>query len=229
MGLNESSSDAQAQYSSKYQDKLSSTPKGEVAILSFASLSLVTSSTKEQVKRILTDFFTALVDVSRKTGKEARLVMKGFGTIHLFKNRELAFSYLDDSIDLANLDKKHTDLFLDRQKEREDLSFIDQASAVLSKGGGMAYSIRSSAMKSLSSVMTAPTNPSVRSSVIQSSRKSGYARSSYSTQSGGSRRLAPIRQDAAWVRYKKKNEAEAREREMRKSHSVSGTPNMADR
>ena len=84
-------------------------------------------------------------------------------------------------------------------------------------------------MQSLSSVMTAPTNPSVRSSVIQSSRKSGYARSSYSTQSGGSRRLAPIKQDAVWARYKKKNEEQARERELRKSQSVTaasihGTP-----
>jgi len=52
----------------------------------------VTSSTKEQVKRVLTDIFTALVDVSRKTGKEARLGMKGFGTLFLFKNRELAFN-----------------------------------------------------------------------------------------------------------------------------------------
>ena len=61
----------------------------------------MTSSTKEQVKRILTDFFTALVDVSRKTGKEARIKMKGFGTLYLFKNRELAFNPLDDSVDLA--------------------------------------------------------------------------------------------------------------------------------
>ena len=90
----------------------------------------------------------------------------------------------------------------------------------------MAYSVRSSAMNSLSSVMTAPTNPSVRSSVIQSSRKSGYARSSYSTQTGGSRRLAPIKQDAVWARYKKKNEEEAREREMKKSQSVHATPSQ---
>lgn len=40
--------------------------------------------------------------------------MKGFGTIHLFKNRELAFNPIDDSIDLANLDKKQSDLFMDR-------------------------------------------------------------------------------------------------------------------
>jgi len=33
-----------------------------------------------------------------------------------------------------------------RNKEREDLSFIDNASAVLSRGGGMSYSIKSSAL-----------------------------------------------------------------------------------
>ena len=136
----------------------------------------------------MTDIFTALVDVSRKTGKEARLTMKGFGTIYLFKNREIAFNPIDESVDLATLDKNNTTLFVERQKEREDLSFIDQASAILSRGGGMAYSVRSSAMKSLSSAMTAPTNPSVNSSVIQSSRKSGY-----STNTGRSRRLVPLK------------------------------------
>ena len=142
--------------------------------------------------------------------------MKGFGTIYLFKNREIAFNPIDESVDLATLDKNNTTLFVERQKEREDLSFIDQASAILSRGGGMAYSVRSSAMKSLSSAMTAPTNPSVNSSVIQSSRKSGY-----STNTGRSRRLAPLKQDLIWQKYKKKNAEQAREREMRKSQSVS--------
>jgi len=85
----------------------------------------VTNSTKEQVKRILTDFFTALVDVSRKTGKEARINIKGLGTIYLFKNRELAFNAVDESLDLGSLDKHNTTLFVERQREREDLSFID--------------------------------------------------------------------------------------------------------
>lgn len=106
--------------------------------------------------------------------------MKGFGTIHLFKNRELAFNPVDDSIDLGKI-AGNSGLFLERQKEREDLSYIDNASAILSRGGGQAFSMRSSAMNSLSSVMTAPTNPSVRSSVIQSSKNSGYARSAYSS------------------------------------------------
>ena len=101
-------------------------------------------------------------------------------------------------VDLATLDKSNTALFVERQREREDLSYIDQASAILSRGGGMSMSVRSSALRSLSSAMTAPTNPSVRSSIIQSSRHSGY-----STQS---RRLAPLKQDPLWAKYKKKNE-----------------------
>lgn len=121
--------------------------------------------------------------MSRKTGKEAQIKMKGFGMLYLFKNRELAFNPVDDSINLGAIDSANTGLFLARQKEREDLSFVDQASAVLSRGGGMAYSMRSSALRSLSSVMTAPTNPSVRSSAINSS---DY-RSSYSIGSKGSR------------------------------------------
>ena len=88
--------------------------KSELALISFASLSLVTSSTKDQVKRILTDLFTALVDVSRKTGKEAHIKMKDFGTLYLFKNRELAFNPLDESIDLGQLDNDSKSLFRER-------------------------------------------------------------------------------------------------------------------
>ena len=51
----------------------------------------------------MTDFFTALIDVSRKTKREARLNFKGFGTLYLFKNRELAFNPIDESVDLASL------------------------------------------------------------------------------------------------------------------------------
>lgn len=92
---------------------------------------------------------------------------------------------------------------------------------MLSVGGGKTFSVRSSAMASLQSVMTAPTNPSVTSSIVKSSRKSGYARSTHSTQTGGSRRqLAPIRQrDSAWLKYKQKNAQQALERQLAKSAS----------
>ena len=112
-----------------------------MAVLSFASLSMVTSQTKEVVRKILTDLFACLIETSRKTNKEARLKMKGFGTLYLFKNRELAFQEIDMSVDLGNLEKSNNmNLFLERQKEREDLSFIDQASAILSRGGGQSDS-----------------------------------------------------------------------------------------
>ena len=57
--------------------------------------------------------FTVLIDVSRKTGKEAQIKMKGFGTLYLFKNRELAFRPVDDSVDLGALDDSKS-LFLER-------------------------------------------------------------------------------------------------------------------
>ena len=105
-------------YSAKYQERLQSSAKSNQVVLSFASLSLVSNATKEQVKRFLTDIFTALIDVSRKTGKEARLSLRGFGTLYLFKNRELAFNPVDESINLAQLDafKANTsnDLFAER-------------------------------------------------------------------------------------------------------------------
>lgn len=57
------------------------------------------------------------------------------------------------------------DVFAARQAEREDLSFIDGASAVLSMGGGKAFSVRSSKLTKLS-VLTPPTNLSVASSAF---------------------------------------------------------------
>ena len=62
----------------------------------------------------MTDLFTALVDVSRKTGKEAHIKMKGFGMLYLFKNRELAFSPIDESVDLGAIDAGNNSLFLAR-------------------------------------------------------------------------------------------------------------------
>ena len=100
--------------------------------------------------------------------------MRGLGTIYLFKNRELAFEFNEDNMvgfmqkSGLNGTAAHNDIFLARQKQREDLSFIDSASAVLSVGGGRAYSIRSSTLKSLASVLTPPTNPSVASSAFRS-------------------------------------------------------------
>lgn len=169
-------------------------------MLSFASLSLVTSSSKDQAKRILTDIFAAMIETSRKTQKEARITLKGIGTLYVFKNRELAFNAIDESV--ANLEplagKKGTDIFLARQKEREDLSYIDNASAILSTGGGRSFSMRSSVMKTMS-MMTPCTNPSVASSAFRS-QKSTTMRSSFSSQNNKNKahRLNPLKSDMAW-------------------------------
>ena len=60
--------------------------------------------------------FAALIETSRKTQKEARINMKEIGTIFVFKNRELAFNTIDESI--GNLEplagRKGTDLFIAR-------------------------------------------------------------------------------------------------------------------
>ena len=88
---------------------------------------MVAGTQKDVARRVLTEFFGTLIELSRRTQKEARVKFRGLGTLHLFKNRELAFLFEDESIDLATIagTKVSNDLFLERQKEREDLSYID--------------------------------------------------------------------------------------------------------
>ena len=88
---------------------------------------MVAGTQKEMARRILTEFFASLIELSRRTQKEARIKFRGLGTLHLFKNRELAFLFEDESIDLATIagTKVSNNLFLERQREREDLSYID--------------------------------------------------------------------------------------------------------
>jgi len=80
------------------------------------------------------------------------------------------------------------------------MSFIDKASAVLSRGGGGTYSVRSSTLDKLS-IMTPPTNPSVRSSVF-GSHYSKQSTKIESTKSAKSRSLRPLKKDLVWQRYK---------------------------
>ena len=160
----------------------------------------------------MTDIFAALIEISRKTQKEARIKFKGLGTLHLFKNRELAFLYEDDSvaIDLSAISgqKASHDLFLARQKEREDLSFIDSASAVLSRGGGNTFSVKSSALRSMSHVGSVP------SRMTQDSKSMRYSStSSVMTGHSSSKVLNPLKKDLVWKRYIRKNAELAKERE----------------
>jgi len=60
-------------------------------MMSFASLAIVTNISVELCRRILTDIFQGLIDLSRRGHKEATLCIKNVGYLHLFKSRELAF------------------------------------------------------------------------------------------------------------------------------------------
>ena len=105
-------------YNTEYKAKLQSVGKSELCQLSFASIAMVAGTQKDLTKRILTDIFACLIETSRKTQREARLKFKGLGTLHLFKNREIAFLYEDDSfaLDLSTIagTKTSKDLFLER-------------------------------------------------------------------------------------------------------------------
>ena len=101
-----------------------------------------------EVRQILADFFAALVEVSRRSTKEARIAFKGLGFLHLFKNRELAFQHVDKFADLTV-----DELAKNQAQQRDDLSYIaDNVSHVLSIGGGSSFSVRSSALGSLASI-----------------------------------------------------------------------------
>lgn len=58
--------------------------------LNHSSIAAVALISPELARRILTDIFQALVDLSRHRA-EARLHFKKCGYLSLFKNRELAF------------------------------------------------------------------------------------------------------------------------------------------
>jgi len=88
-----------------------------------------------------------------------------------------------------------------RNKEREDLSFIDNASAVLSRGGGMAYSVKTSTIDALSLITPPTTNPSVTSSVFGSKISSKSTRIG-SVTSSIKKELKPLKKDVLWQRYK---------------------------
>jgi hypothetical protein len=127
-------------------------------LLSCVSIAAVTNLSKEMVQRILTDFFQAIIELSRRTQKEARIRVGPCGYLNLYKNRELTFE--------PNL-QDATQGEIDAAKFRDDISVIDGASAVLSMGGGKAFSIRSSKMSKLS-LMTPLTNISDTTSKLKS-------------------------------------------------------------
>lgn len=136
--------------------------------------------------------------------------MKGLGVLHLFKNRELALTSDQEPQVFGELTAE--EILRARNKEREDLSFIDNASAVLSRGGGMAYSLKSSTIDALSMVTPPTTNPSVSSSVF-GSKISGKSTRIGSVTSSVRKELKPLKKDILWQRYKQKNAEAARRHE----------------
>ena len=136
-------------------------------LLSFASISAVVSGVDtDLVRRILVDFFQYKIELSRRTHKEAKIKISNLGYLHLYRNRELAFNQsLKDSCIEYN--------------DREDISLIDGASAVLSAGGGKAYSVRSSKISKFS-LKTPATNVSINPSQPEkpNSKRARYSESS---------------------------------------------------
>jgi len=110
--------------------------------MSYGALGLVTQVTDDNCRKIISDFFSALIELSRRTTKEARIELKGFGFLHLFGNRDLLFQHVDQFACLTE-----DELTKHRDTVRDDLSYIaDNASAVLSIGGGSSFSVKSSAL-----------------------------------------------------------------------------------
>ena len=61
------SSNALENYKHEYNTKLNNFSKADLSVLSFSSLAIVTGVSKEQSGKILTDFFAAFIEISRKT------------------------------------------------------------------------------------------------------------------------------------------------------------------
>ena len=107
-----------------------------------ATIGFVCNINKNHVQKILTDFFSAFIELSRRTQNEVVLDFK-VGNLHLYKNGEIFFESRSET-DLA-LNSPHR-----RADPREDISVIDTASAILSTGGGKVMSIKSSYLENLS-------------------------------------------------------------------------------
>ena len=59
--------------------------------MNFGSLASVCNLQPEQIKFYLTEIFSLLVEVNRKTKQDVDLSFKNFGSLHLFKNGEIFF------------------------------------------------------------------------------------------------------------------------------------------
>ena len=107
-----------------------------------ATIGFVCNLNKNVVHKILTDFFSAFIELSRRTQNEVILDFK-VGNLHLYKNGELFFESKSETDNAMGSPTK-------RAEPREDISVIDSASAILSTGGGRVMSIKSSYLENLS-------------------------------------------------------------------------------
>ena len=76
--------------------------------------------------------FACLIEISRKQTSEVTLTLPSFGTITLYKNREIGFQNNDgDYQDTASVMEKRA-IPLTKSQLEESMSMIDGASAILS-------------------------------------------------------------------------------------------------
>ena len=104
-----------------------------------------------------------MIEISRKTSKECRLCLEKCGYLTLYKNRELCFH--PNVTDAAS-----DEIAAQRGMTRDDISILDNASAILSSGGGKAFSVRSSKVSRVSVTTPATKISSVAPSVASARR-----------------------------------------------------------
>jgi hypothetical protein len=111
-----------------------------------ATIAISCNLNKNTVHKILTDFWSAFIELSRRTQQEVILDFK-IGCLHLYRNGELSF---ESRIDSGTMDGQSAGWRRSNDNPREDISIIDSASAILSSGGGRVMSIKSSYLENLS-------------------------------------------------------------------------------
>ncbi|CDW72251.1 UNKNOWN [Stylonychia lemnae] len=153
------------------------------------AIALVCNLSTALVQRVLTDFFSALIELSRTTRHEVILDFK-VGNLHLKRNGELLFESKAETD--ANIKNRNRD----NETIRDDVSIIDTASAMLSQigRGGGPISIRSDFMENLS-VRTPGT--------LSTYSKSNHSVRAHSTEANSIRKNQKMNQTAEnWNRFR---------------------------
>lgn len=90
-----------------YNSKVESVTRGETASvegrpivsLNFGAIAMVSGVKAEQAKQFLSELFALLIETNRKLTKEVKLSFKQFGNLHLYKNGELSFVSIQNTLD----------------------------------------------------------------------------------------------------------------------------------